>query len=141
MPSAPPITWPSGRSAAVAGNSPARHTLVGRGRVARNQRLSRRAFARLQAELLLARLHRVDYALQVLVEVHAELVGCAAHLLAVDRCSEARLLELLLHRLGRQPDDAGRPDQGTGGDEAGQLVDGEEGLREGCCAWLVQELG
>ncbi len=59
----------------------------------------------------------------VLVEVDAELLGAVADLLAVDGRGEARLLELLLDRLGRQPVDALGAHDRAGHDEARQLVD------------------
>ncbi len=51
-------------------------------------------------------LERGDHDRDVLVEVDAELLGAAGDVLAVDRRGEARLPELLLHRLGRQAVDA-----------------------------------
>src|ERR671932_586432 len=55
------------------------------------------------AELVRALLQRGDDEAHVVVEVDAELLGPAPDLLAVDRRREARLLELLLDRLRRQP--------------------------------------
>jgi hypothetical protein len=68
-------------------------------------------------------LQRGDNRSHVLVEVHAELLGAGADLVAIDRCGEARLLELLLDRLGRQAADALRADLRARHDEARELVD------------------
>src|SRR6188472_3383566 len=107
MRSAPPTTWPTGLSGVVAGLRLAPET-----------------------QLVGACLHRADHPLQVLVEVDTELVRRAAHLLAVDRRRKARLLELLLHGLRREADDAGRPHQRAGTDKPRQLVDSEQRLRK-----------
>jgi len=77
----------------------------------------------------------------VLVEVDAQLLSPVAHLVAVDGGGEARLLELLLDRLGRQPVDALGAHRGTGHDEARQLVDGEQRLLHRGLAGHAQEVG
>src|SRR4051812_2114870 len=61
-----------------------------------------RCVAPVELELVGALLQRGDDEGDVLVEVHSELLGAGADLVAVDRRGEARLLELLLDRLGRQ---------------------------------------
>jgi hypothetical protein len=66
----------------------------------------------------------------VLVEVHAHLRGRLAHLVAIHGGRERRRLHLLLHRLGRHPDDPGGAHERDRGDEPGQLVDRVERLRE-----------
>jgi hypothetical protein len=92
-------------------------------------------------ELVGALGQRSDHERDVLVEVDAELLGARAHLVAVDRRGEARLLELLLDRLGRHPVDALGPDVGAGQDEPGQLVDREQRLLHRRIARDAQEVG
>src|SRR5712691_12784230 len=59
----------------------------------------------------------------VLVEIHAELLGAAVDVLPVHRAREALVLELLPHRRRLEAgNDAAGADEGARGDEAGQLV-------------------
>src|SRR5215467_4000298 len=72
-----------------------------------------------------------DHEADVLVEVDAELLGAAIHVVPVHRAREALVLELLLHRAGLEPGDgASRAHEGAGGDEARQLVTGVEATIE-----------
>jgi hypothetical protein len=82
----------------------------------------------LEAQFARVLLHRRDHEREVLVEVHAEIAGRRAQLLAIDRGGEAGLLELLLDRLRGHAVDALGADVRDGGDEPRQLVDGVEGL-------------
>src|SRR5207249_4313091 len=85
-------------------------------------------------EVVGARGHRLDHNLEVLVEVEtrlgAQLVCARLYVLAADGGGEARLLQLLLDRLRLEPVDALGADVRAGGDEAGELVAGEERLVE-----------
>src|SRR6266481_3292727 len=59
----------------------------------------------------------------VLVEIHAELLGAAVDVLPIHRAREALVLELLPHRRRLEAgNDAPGADKGARGDEAGQLV-------------------
>src|ERR1700730_6130184 len=59
----------------------------------------------------------------VLVEIHAELLGAAVDVLPIHRAREALVLELLPHRARLEAgNNAPGADKGTRGDEAGQLV-------------------
>src|SRR3990172_4761778 len=61
----------------------------------------------------------------MLVEVHAQLLGAAVDILSVDGAREALVLELLLDRARLEPrDGAPGTHQGAGGDEARELVAG-----------------
>ena len=91
---------------------------------------AQRAWLLRQPELVRALFHRGDHERDVLVELDAEVLGALAHLVAVDARGEARLLQLLLDRLGREAVDAGGADERARGDEARQLVDRVERLRE-----------
>src|SRR4051812_2197983 len=64
-----------------------------------------RGLSRPESQLVRALLHRRDHERHVLVEVHAELLGSLAHLVAVHSRGEARLLQLLLDRLRSHPMD------------------------------------
>src|SRR5262245_55635138 len=70
---------------------------------------------------------RADDEGDVLVQVHAELLRAAVHVVAVHGAGEALVLELLPDRAGLEPrDGAAGTDEGAGRDEAGQLVTGVE---------------
>src|ERR1051326_8277629 len=97
--------------------------------------------ARAEPELVRPLLHGGDHVRDVLVEVHAQLLGALAHLVAVHARRERWLLELLLHGLGRQADDPGGADHRAGRDEARQLVYGEQRLRHPRFTWYAQERG
>src|SRR2546425_8135217 len=59
----------------------------------------------------------------VLVEIHAELLGAAVDVLPIHRAREAFVLELLPHRRRLEAgNDAPGADKGARGDEAGQLI-------------------
>src|SRR5436190_351162 len=100
-----------------------------------------RGVAAVELELVGAVLESGDDEGDVLVEVHAELLGAGADLVAVDGRGEARLLELLLDGLGRQPVDALGAHVGAGQDEAAELVDRVERLLQGRIARDAQEVG
>src|SRR5256885_7642950 len=103
--------------------------------------LGRGVLARAEAQLVGAPFHRRDDLRDVLVEVHTQLLRTLAHLVAVHAGGERWLLELLLHGLGREPHYAGRPHHRAGGDESGELVDGEERLRHPRFTWYAKEGG
>ena len=94
-------------------------------------RWERRSSFVLQPQLSRRRLQRLDHVLDVLVERQADLLGAVVDVLAVDAAGEGLLFQPLLHRgevdVGERL--AGL-DQGHGGDEAGELVAGVEGLGE-----------
>ena len=68
-------------------------------------------------------------------------LGARVDLVAVDAGGKGRLLQLLLHRLGLEPVEAGRPHEPAGVHEAGDLVAREEGLLELGVARHRQVLG
>src|SRR3954463_14966543 len=74
-------------------------------------RQARSALPGAQAQLVRTLGERVDHELHVLVEGEArvalELLAADSHVVTVDARREARLLQLLLHGLGREPLDAG----------------------------------
>src|SRR5215218_912890 len=126
------VSMPIGIRARTA--APSRRVTSGarRTRAKRSPPITRclRGLAALDAELLGALGESGDDERDVLVEVDAELLGARANLVAVDRRREARLLELLLDRLGRHAVDALGPHVRAREHEAAELVDGVQGLLE-----------
>jgi hypothetical protein len=103
--------------------------------------LDRLPAARREPQVVRALLERGDDEAHVLVEVDAELLRAAAHVVAVDRGREARLLELLLDRLGRHAADALGAHHRTRHDEARELVDGVQRVLERALARHVEVVG
>src|SRR5829696_881923 len=83
-----------------------------------------------EAELRCDRPHRLDHEADVLVEIHAELLGALVDVVTVHAGRERGLLELLPNRLRLERVDPVRADEAAGVDEPRELVAGEERLLE-----------
>src|SRR5918994_960267 len=93
-----------------------------------------------EVQLVGVLLERGDHEREVLVEVHAELLGALPQLVAVHRGGERGRLHLLLHGLRGEPVDARGPHVGAGHDETAQLVDGVQRLLHVRVARHAQEV-
>src|SRR5574342_162086 len=85
---------------------------------------------------------RPDDEADMVTEVHAQLLGAAVDIVAVDGASEAFVPELLHDRAWFQAGDgAPRANQGAGGDEARELVAGVQPAVEKGEAWAPRVVG
>ena len=84
---------------------------------------------------------RADHRLDVLAEIDPELVGALAHLIASNGGRKARLLHLLLDRLGGHAAQALGTHVGDREDEAGELVDGVQRLLHRRLSWDSEVVG
>jgi hypothetical protein len=93
-----------------------------------------------QPQLRRNRLHGIDDELDVLGEIDAEIRGAADDVVAIDALGEALRLHLLFDAGGGQVRDAGGANQGRGGDQAGKLIAGVEGLVDPVHARTIGEV-